>query len=182
MKVLVISDTHGNIDQVRDLLDMLKNSEVKVVLHCGDYISDARLIQKFYPDLEVHGVYGNCDVGFGGEYSTVVTLEGVAIYMTHGHRYGVKWGEYDELAIDASAHDAAVAVCGHSHQAYLEQMDDVLVMNPGSMTLPRDSKWPSYGILEVEDGEVRNASVMQVMQDGIIRQHPISKYFQIGEE
>lgn len=182
MKILVISDTHGNIDRVRELLDVLKGSDVKAILHCGDYISDARLIHKFYSEFEMHGVYGNCDVGFGGEYSTVVTFEGVSIYITHGHRYGVKWGEYDELAIDAAAHDAMVAVCGHSHQAYLQQLDDILVMNPGSITLPRDSKWPSYGILEVKDGKVLNASIMQMMDNGNIRQHPVSKHYQIEEQ
>ena len=182
MKVLVISDTHGNIDKVRDLLEMLQRSEIKIVLHCGDYISDARLIQKFYKNLEVYGVYGNCDVGFGGEYSTVVTIEGVAIYMTHGHRYGVKWGEYDELAIDAAAHGAVVAVCGHSHQAFLEEIEDVLVMNPGSMTLPRDSKWPSYGVLDLEDGKIKNVSIMQITDEGVIRQHPISQHFWKGRE
>lgn len=174
MKVLVISDTHGNIENAKSVLNQVIPLGVKTVLHCGDYISDARLIEKFYPQVEVYGVYGNCDVGFGGVYSDVITLEGVSIYMSHGHKYGVKWGDYDEVVIDAIAHEATVAICGHSHQAYLKKKQGVLIMNPGSLTLPRDSKYPSYGILELKDGYVKEASVLQLLEGDVITRHPVS--------
>lgn len=177
MKVLVISDTHGNIENAKRVLNQVIPAGVEAVLHCGDYMSDARLLEKFYPQVAIYGVYGNCDVGFGGAYSEVVTLEGVSIYMSHGHRYGVKWGEYDEVAIDAIAHEATVAICGHSHQAYLEKKQGVLIMNPGSLTLPRDSKYPSYGILELKDGYVKEASVLQILDGGVITRHPVSNCF-----
>lgn len=174
MKVLVMSDTHGNIENAKRVLDQVIPLGVKAVLHCGDYVSDARLIEKCYPQIEVYSVYGNCDVGFGGAYSQVVTLEGISIYMSHGHKYGVKWGDYEEVAIDAVAHEATVAVCGHSHEAYLGKKQGVLIMNPGSLTLPRDSKYPSYGILEIKDGHVKEVSIMQLLNEGMIRRHPIS--------
>lgn len=174
MKVLVMSDTHGNIENAKRVLDQLIPLGVKAVLHCGDYVSDARLIEKCYPQIEVYSVYGNCDVGFGGAYSQVVTLEGLSIYMSHGHKYGVKWGDYEEVAIDAVAHEATVAVCGHSHEAYLTKKQGVLIMNPGSLTLPRDSKYPSYGILEIKDGHVKEVSIMQLLKEDVIRRHPIS--------
>lgn len=177
MKVLVISDTHGNIENAKSVLNQVIPEGVKTVLHCGDYISDARLIEKFYPQVEVYGVYGNCDVGFGGAYSEVITLEGVSIYMSHGHKYGVKWGDYDEVAIDAIAHEATVAICGHSHEAYLKKNQGILIMNPGSLTLPRDSRYPSYGILELEDGQVKEASLLQILKGGGIRRHPALDFF-----
>lgn len=177
MKVLVMSDTHGKIENAKMVLERIMPLGVKAVLHCGDYISDARILQKFYPNIEIYAVYGNCDVGFGGEYSTVVTLEDVPIYMSHGHRYGVKWGDYDEMVIDAIAHDAKVAVCGHSHEAHLERNQGVLVMNPGSLTLPRDSKYPSYGILELEKGKIIDAKVLQILDNTRIELHPVSNIF-----
>ncbi|MBE6023937.1 MAG: metallophosphoesterase [Cellulosilyticum sp.] len=177
MKVLVISDTHGNIENAKMVLERLKSLDVHAVLHCGDYVSDARILQKFYPDLEIHAVYGNCDVGFGGAYSEVVVLEDVPIYMSHGHRYGVKWGDYDEMVIDAIAHDAKIAICGHSHEAYLDEQDGILVMNPGSLTLPRDSRYPSYGLLDIEKGKVVDAKVLQILEHTRIEEHPISNRF-----
>ncbi len=177
MKVLVISDTHGNIDNAKMVLERIIPLGIDTVLHCGDYISDARILQKKYPNITMYGVYGNCDVGFGGEYSTVVTIEGVSIYMSHGHRYGVKWGDYDEVFIDAMAHETTVAVCGHSHEAYLDKKQGILIMNPGSLTLPRDSQYPSYGILELSKGKVVDAKVMQIHDNGVIKEHPITNSF-----
>lgn len=177
MKVLVMSDTHGNIENAKRIIESVIPSGVTNVLHCGDYISDARILQKQYPEITVYGVYGNCDVGFGGEYSTVVTLEGVSIYMSHGHRYGVKWGDYDEVMIDSMAHEARVGVCGHSHEAYLERKQGILLMNPGSLTLPRDSQYPSYGILELENGKVIDACIMQIREQGVLKEHPVSNNF-----
>lgn len=177
MKILVMSDTHGNIENAKIVLERVMPLGVTTVLHCGDYVSDARLLQKFYPQITVYSVYGNCDVGFGGEYSSVVTVEGVSIYMSHGHKYGVKWGDYDEVMIDALAHETRVAVCGHSHEAYLERKQGVLIMNPGSLTLPRDSKYPSYGILELEQGKVVDAKIMQILENSNIVEHPTSNIF-----
>lgn len=182
MKVLVISDTHGKIENAKKIIEVMKTQGIKYILHGGDYVSDARLIQKAYPELQVEGVYGNCDVGFGGEYSKIVNIEGVSIYLTHGHRYGVKWGEYDELAIDAEAHGAEVAVCGHSHQAYLGYEKGVLIMNPGSLTLPRDSRWPSYGILEIEEGKIINANIMQILENGMIVSHENFGHFRVSRK
>lgn len=175
MKVLVISDTHGKIDKVKDVLEEEGEIPIQAVLHCGDYVSDARILAKFYPHLKVYSVYGNCDVGFGGEYNHLVELEDVKIYMTHGHRYGVKWGEYEDLVIDAAAYDAQVAVCGHSHQAYLKDHEGMLVMNPGSITLPRDTPYPSYGILEVEKGKILDVAILQLGPNGQRILHPVIK-------
>ncbi|QEH68388.1 metallophosphoesterase [Cellulosilyticum sp. ST5] len=179
MKVLIISDTHGKIENVKMILERTIPLGVGTVLHCGDYVSDARLLQKYYPGVEIHYVYGNCDVGFGGAYSEVVTIEGISFYMTHGHRYGVKWGEYDDLIIDAIAHEAQVAVCGHSHCAHIERKEDVLLLNPGSMTQPRDGKYPSYAIVEVKGGQIKEANIMQIIENENVIIHPISNRYRV---
>ncbi len=177
MKVLIISDTHGKIDNVQMILERTIPLGVGAVLHCGDYVSDARLLQKFYPNIEINYVYGNCDVGFGGAYSEVVTIEEVSFFMTHGHRYGVKWGEYDDLLIDAIAHEAQVAVCGHSHCAHIQRKDGVLLLNPGSITQPRDGRYPSYAIIEVKEGKIIEANVMQIVENESVKMHPVSNRY-----
>ncbi len=179
MKILVISDTHGKLDNAKRIVESVMEAGIKYVLHCGDYVSDARLLQKFYPELEVNSVYGNCDIGFGGANDEVIEIEGVSIYMTHGHKYGVKWGDYEDLWIDANAYDASVAICGHSHEAHLEKRQGILMMNPGSLSLPRDSQYPSYGILEIKNGKVISAKIMQIYDNGVIREHLISSLFGI---
>lgn len=172
MKVLVISDTHGKIDYAKMILDQTIPKGVGAVLHCGDYVTDARLLQKAYPNIEVYSVNGNCDVGFGSTYSEVVTIENVDIFMTHGHRYSVKWGEYDDFIIDTIAHGAQIGVCGHSHCAYLDRSDEVIILNPGSITSPRDGYKPSYAILELKDGKIEDVSIMQILGNNSVTRHP----------
>lgn len=173
MKVLVISDTHRNIKNVEMILEMIIPRGVKAVLHCGDNIDDARRIQELYPELTVHAVYGNCDgLGHGDDYTKVVEVAGVPIFMTHGNRYDVKWGDYQMLIIDAMAHGAQVAVCGHSHCAYLEKSEDFIMLNPGSISEPRDGCGYSYAILDIEEGKVSDISIMQISGNHCISTHP----------
>ena len=67
-----------------------------------------------------------------------------------------------------------VAVCGHSHCAYIAWQEGILLFNPGSITQPRAGRYPSYAIVVVETGQIREADVMQIKEDDSILMHPIS--------
>lgn len=173
MKVLVVSDTHGNISNVEEVLDLIKNAGIEAILHCGDYISDMQRLKKLHPEMKVYGVYGNCDgMAYGDDLTKIITLEGVNIFMTHGHKYHVKWGDYEELLIDAAAEGAQAALFGHSHCAYIGCKDEILLLNPGSISCPRDTNNPSYAILDLKDGKIQNATIMQIHSNGEITRHP----------
>lgn len=174
MKILVISDTHGKIDNAISAIEEIYKGCIDMIIHCGDYVTDARLIEKRYPNIKMYYVYGNCDTGFGGSNYEVVEADGVNIFITHGHRYGVKWGEYDDVANDAASLDCEIAICGHSHIAHMGNEDGVWTMNPGSITLPRDSKYPSYGILNIVDGELLEMSIWQLKDGENAVLHPIN--------
>lgn len=175
MKILVISDSHRNINNVVKILEYIKSLGVVAILHCGDHAEDSVRLKNLYPDLQVEAVHGNCDgMASLAECSKVVHIGGVPIFMTHGHRHGVKYGEYEELYIDAVAHEARVALCGHSHAAYIEKKQGIILLNPGSISLPRDSRYPSYGILDIESGFVREAAIMQIADNNVICMHPVS--------
>ena len=64
----------------------------------------------------------------------LVSIGGVSIFVTHGHRYGVKSG-LDTLASAAAAKGAQVACFGHTHKPFCEYRDGVLLINPGTCTL-----------------------------------------------
>lgn len=173
MKVLVISDTHRNISNVEFVLEQVIPRGVTTILHCGDNIDDARRLQKLYPELTVHAVYGNCDgLGYGDDYTKVVEVGGVPIFMTHGHRYDVKWGDYENLVLDAQAYEAKAAVCGHSHCAHVEKHGSFIVLNPGSMSEPRDGFGYSYAILDIEHKKITNVAIMQMDRNHCISMHP----------
>lgn len=178
MKVLVISDTHGNINQVVRILDQVMPLGVSTLIHCGDYIGDAKKLKTLYPTLEVHAVYGNCDgIGYGEDYTRIVEIEDVRIFITHGHKYEVKWADYKDLLIDAEAYKAKLVIYGHTHCAHLEKKGEITLLNPGSITEPRDGMRLSYAMIELDKGHIKHIDVMQILDNQEIKPHPISNIY-----
>lgn len=161
MKVLIVSDTHKNIRNVQKVLDKTIPFGVKYLIHCGDHITDALEIERLYPEIIVYGVPGNCDFSsYGKDRECVVEIEGITFFITHGDRHGVKW-DYEELYTDASVYDASIAVCGHTHIAHKEKKEGMFLLNPGSISQPRDTTIPPYAVVEIEKGKIQNIAIMQ---------------------
>ena len=55
------------------------------------------------------------------------------------------------LKEEARARNFDIAMFGHTHRPYLEQERDVTVLNPGSMSYPRqEGRKPSYMVMEID--------------------------------
>ncbi|MNJ65362.1 Phosphodiesterase YfcE [compost metagenome] len=66
--------------------------------------------------------------------------EGRRIYVTHGHGFNI-----EQLPLLA---DNDVFIQGHTHIPVADRKDKIYVLNPGSISLPKDNHPNSYGILE----------------------------------
>ena len=77
------------------------------------------------------------------------------ILLTHGHYYGVSMGA-EGLADEAKSRGCDIAMYGHTHRPFLDRIDGVTVLNPGSLSYPRqEGRHPSYMIITVhEDGRI----------------------------
>ncbi len=74
--------------------------------------------------------------------------------LTHGHQYaGIdSIGNMSEMA---RANDVQIVVCGHTHIPHMEKRGDVWVVNPGSISQPRQpGHQPSYLVMNIEHGTV----------------------------
>ncbi|PKM94064.1 MAG: metallophosphoesterase [Firmicutes bacterium HGW-Firmicutes-1] len=157
MKILVISDTHRHIRNVIDLVT--KITDVDRIIHLGDLVADAQDIESIYGRIPIDYVSGNCDF-----YETIapkekiISLLGKKILITHGHYYGVKSG-YKEIGSVALQKQVDAVLFGHTHVPYIGYVEDVILMNPGSISEPRRSMKPSYGILEIDDKGVLHATL-----------------------
>ncbi len=152
MKVLVMSDSHGYISNAKIALD--RNPEVKMVLHLGDYCRDATQLTQMYPDIKFEYVYGNCDIGIGAiPADRTIDIEGKKIFMTHGHRYSVKW-DYNRILEKAESEKSDVILYGHTHIANIDYVNKFLIVNPGSISESRSNLSESYAILDISDGKV----------------------------
>ncbi len=146
MRILVISDTHGNTRRLYEAIDA--QPEARYVLFLGDGLRDADEAARRYPDREIWSVSGNCDAGailWNAPIEREETLGGRRIFFTHGHRYDVKYG-LDRLEAEARARGAQIALYGHTHRAETHYADGLYVMNPGSLGAGMP---PSYGVVDI---------------------------------
>lgn len=156
MKILVLSDSHSAMRFMRQCVDAVKP---QAIIHLGDYYDDAQTLAELYPQIELHHVPGNCDryrcppwvhptLGYA--------VGGVRLYMTHGHKQGVK-SSTAMMEAEARVMHAKAALYGHTHVAECRWCEDgMLVMNPGSAGYGGGSA----GLIETQDGEILSARIL----------------------
>lgn len=148
MKVMILSDSHAM--SKTGLMDLLHNNHVDYYIHCGDiYMSyDGMPLNNFYL------VRGNNDYGNTIPNTRVITLDHLTFFITHGHLYDV--GYNLEKLYRAGKEKKADIICfGHTHQPYLDEIDNTLIINPGSVSYPRGQyRNPTYCILDTKTKEV----------------------------
>lgn len=152
MRILVISDTHGNLSRVYKVINSISNM-IDGVIHCGDIVEDADTLRIRYPDLKIYNVRGNCDYGSAVPNEEVFVLGGKKFFVTHGDLYGVNWG-IDRLCYKGAEVDADVCLYGHTHVPYIDNYNGIVILNPGSLSAPRGNSVYSYGIIKIEDNVV----------------------------
>ena len=148
MKILVISDTHGDL---RNLERVLKNGEqYDMLIHCGDICGDEERVQRL-AGIPFFGVSGNMDFSGILPYERIVEAGGKKIFVAHGHRLGVNFDTV-ELAEEALAEKADIALYGHTHVPEVHEQDGITIMNPGSLSYPRHAgRQASFGVIGIEE-------------------------------
>ena len=109
-KLLVLSDSHGGRTAIERVL-MKESKNIDALIFLGDGLRDLELTLTLYPKLRAYSVAGNCDYGALEPTDGLAAFDGVVIFYTHGHMYGVKY-DLDTLADAASARGAEVALFG----------------------------------------------------------------------
>lgn len=150
MRIGIISDSHGNTNAIDQAVKVA--GEIDFWLHAGDLINDAEYLRMAY-DAEVVNVAGNCDWGYhGAEDEELVTAADSKIFLTHGHLYGVKSNPANFL-LAVREKGANIGVFGHTHVAFIKKVNGILLINPGSLSYPRDGKGQSFMVLELAEGK-----------------------------
>ncbi|WP_124727054.1 metallophosphoesterase family protein [Staphylospora marina] len=142
MRVLIVSDSHGREELLRQIV---RREQADHVIHCGDFCTDRERL----PDVPMTVVRGNCDWEPVPE-EQLWEADGLRILVVHGHRHGVKRSPLP-LRFRALEVGANVACFGHSHVPFCEKDGEVLLINPGSISLPRIVKEPTYAVLQWSD-------------------------------
>lgn len=147
MKILVTSDTHGYIEPITKYL---KENKVDLLIHAGDYSRDCEEISKIAKVRSVC-VKGNNDYSdYKNPYSKVIYIENYKILITHGHKENIDF-TYHNLYKKALECKCQLAIFGHTHLYFEKKIGDILLLNPGSPSLPRDGKG-SFAIIDINEG------------------------------
>lgn len=150
MRILVVSDTHRNIDSVSKVIE---DQKVDLILHLGDNVEDGENISKIF-GIETIIVRGNGDFTSDYPFDRLVDIAGKRIFMTHGHRYSVRHGHMS-LYYKALESGADIVLYGHTHIPVNLREKDLIIMNPGSPSLPRQmEKTKTIGIIEI-NGDIK---------------------------
>jgi putative phosphoesterase len=143
MKIGVISDTHGHIDN--HAIDALIDTDL--ILHAGD-IDGPEILQTLRKVGTVVPVRGNMDHGAWAHdmpREEYVDLGGILVYMIH---------DLSHISLDPAAADIRIVVSGHTHRPEIMKKDGVLYLNPGSASFPRGGTAASVALVDIRAGKI----------------------------
>lgn len=150
MKILIVSDSHGDTAALRTAI---ARENPDRVFHLGDMYRDAQRMAEAFPTLPMDAVLGNCDAysGAEGPKELLTTAGGVKFFLSHGHLCHVKMGT--SLLIREGLKAGADVICfGHTHRAVCRQQSGVWLVNPG--TAGGVGTAATYAVAEAENGKV----------------------------
>ena len=151
MRILVVSDTHNrheNLDMVIEELHPDRIFHLGDGEGCEDYVEAVA-------ECPVEIVRGNCDFASNLPAEVVMRVGAHVVMLTHGHYYQVNYGT--QVLVEAARDKGAYVVFyGHTHVPEITWQGEVLVINPGSISYPRqEGREPSYVVVDVDkNGEL----------------------------
>lgn len=160
MKLFFLSDVHGSLAGLNRALEAFEREGADTLVSLGDllYHGPRNPLPEDYRPKEVAerlnaykerfvAVRGNCDsevdqmlIGFPmlAEYA-MLFHEKRRIYATHGHHHHI-----DDLPPLAAGD---IFIQGHTHVPVAEKRGEIIVLNPGSVSLPKENYPASYGVM-----------------------------------
>ena len=147
-KVLIVSDSHARPSNV--LAAVRKEKPFDLLVHLGDVQGSTEEIER-EAGCPCYFVRGNCDYDDNLPSFTVFYLGANKVYAAHGHRHHVNYGT-ENLEMSAKENGCCIAMYGHTHVPDIRVKKDLLLLNPGSISLPRQSGFDkTYIVLTMDE-------------------------------
>ena len=161
MKYMFASDIHGSAYYCRKMLEAYEKEEAERLVLLGDllYHGPRNDLPKDYAPKQVismlnemknqiYAVRGNCEAEVDqmvlefpvlADYC-ILAIDDLTFFATHGHVYN-----QDHLP-PLMAGD--ILIHGHTHVLKAEKRDGYILLNPGSVSIPKEGTPPTYAIYE----------------------------------
>lgn len=145
MRILVLSDSHGDCRTLEKAIKAQPTAEV--VVYLGDGFRDFEHCRPLLDGKRVYAVKGNNDIACDYPKSEVISVGGVKIYLTHGNREFVDYSAGRLIGV-AGDNDCTLALHGHTHVQREVYSNGVRVFCPGAI------KSDEYGVVDIIDGGI----------------------------
>lgn len=147
MKILIVSDTHGRDSGLEEAVE--RETPFDMLVHCGD-VEGREIFIEALADGPCCMVYGNNDFYTNLPKEVIIEIAGKRALVTHGHYYGIAYS-FEHLISAAKSQRCEIVMFGHIHTPVLKEENGVLLINPGSLALPRQSGHEkSYAVLTTD--------------------------------
>ena len=158
-KILVLSDTHGYIDD--RIEEYAKNSDE--IWHAGD-IGDYSLVESLKEIKPLRAVYGNIDDQsirneFNIDYK--FSVEQIKVWMTHIGGYP---GKYKKRILEGlEEYKPDLFICGHSHILKIihDKKHNFLHINPGAIGKHGFHQKRTMVRFNIDKGNLNNLEVIE---------------------
>ncbi len=150
MKILIVSDTHRRNENFLKVVEM--EGPFDLVIHCGDVEGSEYVISEA-AGCPVEFVQGNNDFFSDLPREKELTIGKYKVWLLHGHNYYVSMN-YETIKNEALDRGVDIVMCGHTHRPVIETEGNLTIINPGSLSYPRqENRQPSYVIMELDENE-----------------------------
>ena len=147
MTVLVLSDSHGEVESMARAVEKTKPD---LIVHLGDCWRDAEQLRMLFPHLPMEQVPGNCDFRPGEATEKLVFWGNLRVLLCHGHTYGVKTSMMS-AGYAAQEKEVDLFLFGHTHRPFCDWRGKTNFFNPGSIG---KGLHPTYGVIKVDGSKV----------------------------
>jgi hypothetical protein len=147
VKIVVMSDTHGNYPAAIRALELIPR--VDAIVHLGDFCDDAIPVESAL-ERTVIRVAGNCDVGSPLPRELHLRFGDIPVMLCHGDAYGVKRGA-SHLVEHAVRIGVKIVLFGHTHSPLVLKQNGLLLVNPGA--LAKTTTTPTFAVVAISNGK-----------------------------
>lgn len=152
MKIIVMSDSHGESSAVEKVVKLHEDADLFV--HLGDGEKEVHLLTQTIPWFaeKLFFLKGNCDSGRLLKPTHTQIIMPLPwrhrFFAAHGDMLQVKYGTA-RIMHEARKAEADMVFYGHTHTRDCRYEDGLYIINPGSLGCPRDGTPPSYAVISV---------------------------------
>lgn len=150
MKILIVSDIHGNSERFKQVVDFMLSEEIDQMIILGDLFNNyyelnvstkeiSNLLWKIASKVII--IAGNCDSIYDQKFLPVnflnyyqMEIKGQKTVFFHGH-------------LLPPVDDYQIYCQGHTHVSRLEMINNIIYVNPGSLSRPRDYTIGTFGVI-----------------------------------